>query len=207
METVKKLQRDDPAKILEYPEGSGDFYICDSKARKYPGLKPDTESVKIGRETKYQYVPCCYPIDQYKKRSSGLNKYREVGTPSKVVPKKTAGVLDKQKKLGEGRKGYIPTTLSSIMSFHGLKSDDFLRYGLPPSKQSIIDAAAMIKYPDEWKEDFESARDMVIIDLGKSDDINAGLQSYTIEYMKEALEDDTIELKAKNFLPVIEYYL
>lgn len=207
MDTVKKLLRDDPAKILEYPEGSGDYYMCDSKARKFPGLKPDTESAKIGRETKYQYVPCCYPIDQYKKRSSGLNKYRQVGTPSKVVPKKTAGILDKQKKLGEDRKGFIPTTLSDIMSFHGLKSDDFLRYGLPPSKQSIIDAIAMIKYPDEWKEDFETARDMVLIDLGKSDDLNAGLQSYTLSYMKEALEDDTIELKAKNFLPIMEYYL
>lgn len=211
LEKVKKLLKNDPSKIIEYPEGSGDYYTCDhiktikkgeSKLRIYPGLRPDTESVKVGRETKYKYVPCCYPIDQYKKASSGLNKYRQV--PTKAVPKKSEGILDKQKKLGEGRKGFIPTTLAEIMIFHGLKPDDYLRYGLPPSKQSIIDAAAMIKFSDM---DFEEARDQVLFELQSSNSLYAGLQSYSMEYMINALEDDSIELKAIDFLPVLEYYL
>lgn len=211
---VQKLLKTDPSRIVEYPKGSGDYYTCDhiknvkkgeSKVREFPGLRPDTESIKTGRVSKYAFVPCCYPIDQYKKKSSGLNKYRNVG--NEPVSKKEGGILDKQKKLGDGRKGLIPTSLQEIMEFHGMKTKNYLRHGLPPSNQSILDAAAFIKYNDEWNEDPESARSLVFDDLDSSTDINAGLQSYSISYMRDALENRDMELKAENFAPVLEFYL
>lgn len=202
--TEKQAKKMEPTKVLEYPKDSGDFYGCnpkpgDVKQWIFPGLKENTVDKKAGKEVKFDYVPCCYPINQYDKKSKGLYKYMHG-----ITTEKEGGILDKQKKLAQGRKGQIPTFLASVLEFHGMKPDDYLRYGLPPSKQSVYYAVATIKYPEM---DVHEAKDKVVKELAKSKSIYAAYQSYTPEYIRQTFIDEELSVKAENIASMLEYFL
>lgn len=202
--TSTQIAKLDKNKLLEYPKGSGQYYSCDhnkiaktgeTKPRLWPGLKEDTISKT---EQKYKYVPCCYPIDQYSKKSTVLYKY--LNGEVETITKK-GGILDRQKKLPPNRRGMIPSALAEIFKYHGLNSDDLLRYGLPISKSSIIDAIALIKYPNK-----ENRRERVVKQLMESSALYACSQTYTVKYLIHALANDETIL-AENFYSAMEYYL
>jgi len=202
--TSEQIRKLDSNKLLEYPKGSGHFYTCihndivktgESKPRLWPGLKEDTISKTA---PKYKYIPCCYPIDQYSKKSTVLYKY--INGEEEAISKK-GGILDRQKKIPAGRRGLIPNALAEILKYHGLNSEDLLRYGLPVSNSSIIDAIALIKYPDR-----ENARTLIVNELSKSQSLYAGAQTYSVKYILDALKNN-LPLLAENFFPIMEYFL
>ena len=72
---VLKQLKNDEHKIMEY---EGDIYACaprektDSDGRhRWPGLQPN----KLANKSRFPYLPCCFKIDQYQRKTSALNKY------------------------------------------------------------------------------------------------------------------------------------
>lgn len=205
--SAKDAKKMDKSKVIEYPKGSGDFYACkpegvktgETKLREFPGLKENTIDKKKNEDLKYNYVPCCYPINQYEKKSSSLYEYLN----GEVVPK-SGGILDKQKKIPEGKRGQIPGQLADVLEYHGLIPEDLLRYGMPFSKQSVLYAVGMAKFP---KKDIRAAKDRIVELLTDNNALYASSQSYSYSYLQAALQDETMEIKAENIAPTLEYIL
>lgn len=194
---IKKLKGTD--KIVEYPFGSGKYYTCVDDSRPFPGLLENRKD----DNPKYKYVPCCYPRSQEKR----IAKFQaeEAGlVPKKVVVKDY--IFEGEKVLDEGRQGKLSDVLQKILKYHHLDPDTFIRYGVTQSPQSILYAMAMIEDYDGWVKNPEKAKKKVIEKLQDSHMLNAALQSYSRDYLDRALEKDDMEIKPKNFHPVLEYY-
>jgi len=186
-------------KLLEYPFDSGKYYKCADDSRPYPGLLENKKDIN----PKYKYVPCCYPrpqaarVAKFQAQDAGL-------IAKKVVVKEYT--FESEKILEEGRQGKLSEVLKQILKYHYFDPDTLIRYGVTSSPQSILYAMAMIEDYDGWLTDQEKAKDKVVKKLKDSHMLNAALQSYTREYMDRALDKSSLELKPKNFHPVLEYY-
>jgi hypothetical protein len=185
-------------KILEYPFESGKYYVCADPDRPYPGILVN----KRDDNPTYKYVPCCYPrsqqgrVSKFQAEDAGL-------VPKKVVVKDY--IFEAEKKLEEGRQGKISEVLKQVLNYHHMDQDNFIRYGVKEGPQSIIDAMALIQDYEKWVNNPDKARKSIIKKLKGSDMLNAGLQSYSREYLEKALEKNKI-IKTANFHPVVEYF-
>jgi len=196
-EQIKRLKGTD--KIVEYPFGSGRYYTCPDKSRPFPGLLEN----KKDENPKYTYVPCCYPRSQEKR----ITKFRaqEAGlVPKKVVVKDY--IFESEKILEEGRQGKLSEVIKQILKYHHMDPDTLVRYGVTQSPQSILYAMAMIDDYEGWAKNPEKAKQKIVEKLKGNNMLNAALQSYDREYMNRAIEQESVELKAKNFHPVLEYF-
>lgn len=194
---IRQLKGTD--RILEYPFGSGKYYTCTDNSRPFPGLLENKKDVN----PKYKHVPCCYPrtqerrIAKFQAEDAGL-------VPKKVVVKDY--IFEGEKILEEGRQGKLSEVLKQILKFHHLDPDTFIRYGVTSSPQSILYAMAMIEDYEGWMKNPDKAKKKVVDKLKGNNMLNAALQSYSRDYMDRALEKEFMELTAKNFHPVVEYY-
>jgi len=196
-EQIKKLKGTD--KIVEYPFDSGKYYVCADPTRPFPGLLEN----KKESDPKYTHVPCCYPRSQ-EKRIAKFQAQAAGLVPKKVVVKDY--IFEGEKILDEGRQGKLSDVLKQILKFHCLYPDTFIRHGVTQSPQSILYAMAMIDDYNSWVNNPEKAREAIVEKLKGSNMLNAALQSYSRDYMDRALEKESMELTAKNFHPVLEYY-
>lgn len=197
--TAQEIADNDRAQsdnFLEYPFGSGKFYVCDTG---FPGIKINT----IDNDKIHKYVPCCYPKSQ-RDRVAKFQAEDAGIAPKKVVTKEYIFEVDKH--LDAGRQGKLSEVLIQVLQYHHLDSDIYIRYGVTKSPQSIIDAMAMIKNYSDWIADPDKAKNEIVRDLLRNPDLlNAGLQSYTRKYMERALNKNET-LTAANFHPIMEYY-
>lgn len=198
---ITELKENAPEKILEYPTGSDQYYYCniteakkqEAKPRQYPGLILDSYAKRRGEEKEYKYVPCCYPINQYRKAKSKLNAYLTGTDPDS----QRVSILDKGKRLAMGRKGKLPTILTDILAFHGIRTDRLLRYGVEPSKQSILSCISKVT-----KESVETIRENLL----KSNVLYSCVQTYTIDKIREIIQNPDMELLSENFMIAMQYY-
>ncbi len=201
--------RDKPDEIIEYPYGSKNYYTCEpfektkGRVNKYPGLIRKEEDGKIA------YKPCCFPVSHHKKPNSPLNKYiaEQSGMAGPSEKKISENILNREKRLPEFRRGYLPDRLAEILKFAGLEGKEYLRYGVQASSQSIIDAMAMIESEtyEDWINNPVDARKKVIKKLRGSSMLNAASQSLSWDYINDALKNGA-PLFAADFHPIVEYY-
>lgn len=204
---AKILLRDKPDEIIEFPFESGKFYTCnpieakpDGSVNAFPGL------VKIKGTDKI--APCCYPKSHHAKPNSLLNQYigEQNGLTEKAEKKISDNILGSEKRLPERRRGYLSERLEQLLNFVGLDPKDYIRYGVHPGPQSIIDAMAMIDNYDEWFKNPQAQKEKVVKKLLKSNILPSASQSYSVEYLRNALRDDTQIIGTAEFHPVLEYF-
>lgn len=197
------LLRDKPEEIIEFPHGSKKYYTClpfektKGTVNKYPGL--------IKKDGKY--VPCCYAKSHHDRPNSPLNKYIAEATGLVVESEKhiSDNILGKDKRLPEFRRGYVSDRLGQILKFLELKPGDYLRYGVPVSGQSVIDAMACIYDYTGWMKNAGKVRKVVVEKLLKSSQLNAAAQTYDYDYLVNAFADGA-PITASGFHPVMEYF-
>jgi len=103
-------------RLLNYPSGSDDWYVClpaeeKEKNIQFIGL---TKIIKHEKNFMYPYFPCCFPVDQYNKETSQLNKYLMKSSNTKI---KNVN-YDKENRVFNI--DYISITLSVIRKTGGL---------------------------------------------------------------------------------------
>lgn len=203
---LKVLLRDRPDEVVEFPYGSKKYYTCEpfektkgNKINKFPGL--------VQREGRL--MPCCYPVSHHGRPNSLLNKYiaEQSGMGEPIVDKKVSdNILNKDKRLPEFRRGYLSDRLNQILRFIGLNPADYLRYGIGGTEQSIIDAMAAIQDYGKWIENPARQRAKIVSALKVSPMLNAAAQSYSFDYLSDALTSGEGAIGAAEFHPVVEYF-
>lgn len=198
---AKKLLKDAPEEIIEFPFDSGNYYTCapfeketKGKLNKYPGLLKKDD----------KYMPCCYPNSHHARPNSILNKYiaEQRGLITEVDKKISENILGKEKRLPPFRRGQLPDRLSIILKFIGLDPEKYLRYGMVQSHRSVINAMAAIYDYTNWTENYLDVEKQILKKLKSSSKLNAAAQSYTYDY----LLDDGSRIDAAEFHPVVEYF-
>uniref|UniRef100_A0A6C0JVI7 Uncharacterized protein n=1 Tax=viral metagenome TaxID=1070528 RepID=A0A6C0JVI7_9ZZZZ len=215
------LKKDKPEELLEYPYKSGKYYTCEpfqklkGTVNKYPGL---VKNKNVANKNKY--LPCCYPVSHYSRPNSILNKYlaEQVGGVEieTKATKHIDHVLGEEKRLPEFRRGKLPERLAYILKYIGLDAEEYNRFGVPFSPQSVIDAMALISNPSEWYKNPSAQRESTVKKLLKSNYLSAAAQSYSTKYLRAALSasKDTIakdplsltKIGTAEFHPVLEYF-
>jgi hypothetical protein len=93
-EFIEKLGAKGEYKLMEYPIGSGDNYVCDPRdvndekppfKHLWPGLR---ENKGIIREDVGPYWPCCFISQQYTKKASLWRTYKQMVDSGQVPPNK-----------------------------------------------------------------------------------------------------------------------
>lgn len=158
----KKGEFDEPDKVLEYPAGSGDYYVCEPREEddpfRYPYLMRTTAEYK--KLTGSDYIPCCAKISHYKRKNSALNEYlskvssadyrpaspdvkeevddRPTSPTMKRGGKGGTHILAANRILDEGRLGEIPFFLAQIVEESGYtKVQRQKKYVLPVLRKGI----------------------------------------------------------------------
>ena len=121
--------------IMNYPKGSMNFFVCPDDSFKYPGLIEN----KFANSDKYEYLPCCYAVNQ-KVGNKNWNRYMK--DLDKVSRTKTANIVSK-KAVGEDKLGYLPRNIHYILTKHAKKGEQFLRRGVAIGKNSFIAAVLL----------------------------------------------------------------
>lgn len=142
----------DEFKMINYPLGSGDYYVCeprepDDRERGYiyPGLtargrKFDVEGAKL--------YPCCFKMEQYRKEASAWRYYLEGAKPSDALPsgREAKYILNPTAVVGPGRRGELPLNMQDIFP------KNTYRVGLPLSPASFIIAVSTAMHPSNVEE-------------------------------------------------------
>jgi len=110
-------------KILEYPVGKGKYYACD------PQEEEDNPNIWIGLKKnnkggKYDYVPCCFKINQFTKSRSGLlDGLKGVKVVKKEIKENDVGYIKKAgKKIAENRYGELPYYIKILFEMNGIEN-------------------------------------------------------------------------------------
>ena len=98
-------------------------YVCNHKKNPFPGVKPN----KLKNKDQFPCLPCCFSIDQKKKKNSALNQWLEKGSCSKPV-QVSKGILKKQQILLGEPFGNLPPVLVKVF-FAVFGSLNFVRRG------------------------------------------------------------------------------
>ncbi len=128
---------------MNYPKGSANYFVCPDSAFKYPGLIEN----KFANSDNYEYLPCCYPVNQ-KVGKKNLNVYLK--DISKVSRLSTANVVSK-KAIKSGKLGFLPRNIYHILSKHIMPDGEFFRRGVPIGKNSFIAAVLLAMDTDYEK--------------------------------------------------------
>jgi hypothetical protein len=117
--------------IMRYPlfgEGVEHNYYCDFENYPFPGLRVNT----LPNKNKYSFIPCCYTVDQSKKKNSKLNQYIKSNSQTRRF---TDSILD------ESDVKLLPDGLKQFFSL--ISSDPetcFVILQLPEHNLSLIEA-------------------------------------------------------------------
>lgn len=198
-----KLLDKKPEEIIEFPHGSKNYYTClpfekvKGTVNKFPGL--------IKKDGKY--VPCCYPKSHHDRPNSPLNKYiaEQTGLVAESEKRISENILGKDKRLPEFRRGYVSDRLGQILKYLDLKPGNYLRYGVPISNQSILDAMGLIYNYEEWVKNPLKIRKTIVEKLKSNSMLNAAAQSYDYDYLLDSFKDGS-PITAVDFHPVLEYF-
>src|SRR5690606_31062098 len=116
--------------VMNYPKGSDNYFICTDEVYKYPGLVAN----KLANNDKYKYLPCCYKVNQ-KTGNKSWNVYLKNEEKSTRV--KTSNIITKME-VEYGKMGYLPRNIYYILHEKLKQGEEFIRYGVPFSKNSFI---------------------------------------------------------------------
>jgi hypothetical protein len=129
--------------IMNYPKGSMNFFVCPDEEFKYPGLIKNN----LFNNDTYEYLPCCYPINQKTGNKNWSNYLKEIDIDKKQRAK-TTNIVSKKALTQEGKLGYLPKNIYYILSQSKEPKTEFLRYGVPESNNSFIEAVLIALDPN-----------------------------------------------------------
>lgn len=121
--------------VMNYPLNSDNYFVCPNVNNKYPGLTNNN----LNNSDKYEYLPCCYPVDQ-KIGNKKWVKYLKNDNEQKKV--KTVNIIDK-KALDDNKLGYLPKNIYYILKKNASKKDEFYRMGVPINNNSFISSVLL----------------------------------------------------------------
>lgn len=152
-------------RVLEYPEGSGMFFGCNSKKHKnhiYPGLRFNVRPFS----EKYEFVPCCYtePAERPRKHPQGCSE-RIFGSDKKELPDNTCG--------------YVPNALERFfdVTMQSETPTTILRHSVDLAPDSILYCIEMARNDEFFHTIEENERTEKIKQVRKK---LANMESYTL---------------------------
>lgn len=195
--------------VMNYPKGSTNYFVCPDvtpttktdKISKYPGLKKNM----LENNDKYEYLPCCYHVNQ-RVGTKQLNVYLK--DIQKVGRISTTNIVTK-KAIQSGKTGFLPRNIYHVLNKHTLEKGEFLRQGVPISKNSFIFAVLLAldkgyeTVPDkvEYVKDFRN-------NLANQDITSVSQQMYDVDsqqVVKDIL-DPNIVFDSELFVGLLETY-
>lgn len=196
-------------KIMNYPLGSDDFYVCDPRdeddknsKHTWPGLR---ENNLILNQTTEPYLPCCYAVDHYKKKGSLLNKYISGETSEKSSKEKKVEnknyVPGADKSVELGRFGKVPHYLKQ---FANISNYNLIRIPVDHSPDSFLKCilSALDKYDPLENSSLSSERKRIsVLPLAP---LKQSLYDYKDQDIIDLLLSDGSYLDPDVFLPFFE---
>ncbi|ADO00489.1 hypothetical protein WIV_gp145 [Wiseana iridescent virus] len=124
-----QVESDTILKFPIYGESEPKYYSCNYPDYKYPGLR---ENTTLGNKDIYPFVPCCYQRPQKKSKN-----YKMYYSQERYNQRINAGEIGKSLKiLSPERLGSLPPKVDKLLMY--TTNIKFYRYGIPPSRLSII---------------------------------------------------------------------
>jgi hypothetical protein len=123
--------------VMNYPEGSMNYFVCPEEDLQYPGLIEN----KLENSDKYEYLPCCYPQNQ----RIGNKKWNLYLTGKEKTKRgKTTNIIGKKALTEYDKFGYLPKNIYTVLKgFNKEPNIEFLRYGVPVNNNSFIEAVCL----------------------------------------------------------------
>ncbi len=117
---------------IEFPKGSGQWYVCTDSEYKYPGVRENT----LPNSDTYPYIPCCFKTDQRTKPK--FRKYYMEDEEQTLQIR----LITTDKVLAPDFFGVLPPLINEL--FLSLDPDNvYVRYGVSDTLQSFIDCVSL----------------------------------------------------------------
>ena len=166
-----KDHQDRNVPILEFPEGSGDYYRCDNPTHKYPYLKQASKK----SDKDFPFIPCCAILDPMKKSVSAMLAYKGLVDERRVAKQ----IIFKPKQMQPTRRGKLTRVLENFFSIHtGTDKSSFTRLGVSDitAPDSILQCLLRI-----YNKDFQKLEKL-------------GRTEFTNDYRKNILAKDELSI-------------
>lgn len=147
---------EDGYQVMNYPSDSNNYFVCPDDPTYYPGLRPN----KLENKDKYTYLPCCFKEDQ----SVGNKKWAQYLQGVTKEKRSKASNIVSQKVATENKIGYLPRNIYLLLDKTRTEEEQFLRLGVPISKNSFIEVVALA-LSQEYAETPADSRAKFISDL------------------------------------------
>lgn len=125
------------------PENPRWNFVCPNDSAPFPGVKMNKD---LSNKEEFPCVPCCFKDDQMDPQVN--SNYNECfrGRTKKVEEKTTTKETHKiktDKILSAGRYGYLPKSISDLLSKYSEEAVDLVRMGVPLSVNSLLHCVSM----------------------------------------------------------------
>lgn len=129
------LNTKNPRPIMRFPKEEPNWlFTCPGDKVPYIGVKPNN---LLPNKEEFPYIPCCFPSEQFSKKSSPYNKYMQGKKPSEKKGAKAEKIISTRKIVAAKQLGQIPIKLELIFNKF-TKKGTFARLGVPRSKSSLL---------------------------------------------------------------------
>ena len=187
--------------VLNYPTDSANYFVCPDDPLYYPGLIKN----KLENKDKYDYLPCCYPVNQMTGKKT-LNQYL---TGTDEQRRKASVNIVRQKAIDYGKLGYLPRNIYHILK-EARPDAEFYRAGVPFGNNSLI-SAVLLALDDEYLKSEEKEQYSVdfrrnLVGEGK---VPVAQQFYdkTEDQLREDILDTDTIFDSKLYTGLIESFL
>jgi hypothetical protein len=122
----------DDGSAIEFPKGSGKWYVCTDPVYKYPGVRENT----LANSQVYPYIPCCFKTDQ-RTKPKFRKYYMEDGEQTLQIR-----LITTDKLLAPDFFGVLPPLVNELfLSFD--PENVYVRYGVSSTPQSFLDCISL----------------------------------------------------------------
>ena len=199
--------------VMSYPPKNPKLYfVCPYEDAPFPGVKVNKT---LENRDVYPYVPCCYKDDQMDpSANSNYNKYYH-GKETKEEPSTTKGThkVKTGKILGVNRFGFLPKSISDLISKYSPDSKDMVRIGVPRSPNSLIHCVSLaLQYASyvnlslEDKENYVNGVRKQIYETTLPNLVRQEMYDYSDSEISTMLSDNEIFLDPNLFYRAVENY-
>ncbi|CCV02043.1 Dynein-like beta chain [Invertebrate iridovirus 25] len=180
--------------ILKFPiygESEPKYYSCNYPDYKYPGLR---ENTKLGNKDIYPFVPCCYQRPQKKSKN-----YKMYYSQERYNQRINAGEIGKSLKiLSPERLGSLPPKVDKLLMY--TTNIKFYRYGIPPSRLSILTLLNKVT-------NNQNSEESILSQLVKRAELCKGeFDSLTVKEIAEKMMDPNTYISPRYFKGALEDY-
>ena len=188
-------------------------FVCPNDSAPFPGVKMNKD---LSNKDIYPCVPCCFKDDQMDPQV--FSNYNECfrGKMKKVEEKPTATKethkIKTDKILSPGRYGYVPKSISDLVSKYSEEAVDISRMGVPKSVNSLLhcvsiavgDPTYMNLQNIEQREEYVARIRQIIATQTLPNIIKQEMYDFSDEEIMEKLRDPTLFYDPNLFYRAVE---